>query len=294
MTTPGSNPLGIAKPLLAWSRRNLRSFPWRDTRDPWAVLVSEAMLQQTQAARVAERLPAFLERFPTPEAMAASSVADVLEAWVGLGYNRRAQRLKAAAEAIVERHGGEVPSSLEALLELPGLGPYTARAVAVFAFGARHGVVDTNTARVFKRLGVDPATRPRDLQAIVDAEVPARSSWRFNSALLDLGATVCTARVPRCAACPLAGACAWRGGEGGVEDPAARGAHAPVAQARFAGSRREARGRLISALVAGEVDVAALPKVTGREREEARAVAERLVAEGLVERSGRRLRLAGR
>lgn len=294
MTTPGTSPLGIARPLLAWSRRNLRSFPWRDTRDPWVVLVSEAMLQQTQARRVAERLPQFLARFPSPEALASASLAEVLAAWVGLGYNRRAQRLRVAAQVIVDEHGGEVPGDLEALLALPGLGPYTARAVAVFAFDAPYGVVDTNTARVFKRVGVDPSVRPRELQAIVDAEVPRRSSWRFNSALLDLGATVCTARVPRCASCPLAAVCSWRGGEGGDADPAATGVHAPVAQANFSGSSREARGRLVAALVEGELDVRSLPRVTGRSREEARAVADGLVADGLVERAGRRLRLVGR
>ena len=294
MTTSGSSQLGIAKPLLAWSTEHLRSFPWRDTRDPWVVLVSEVMLQQTQAKRVAERLPGFLARFPTPGAMASATLGDVLEAWVGLGYNRRAQRLKAAAELLVERFGGEVPNALDELLSLPGLGPYTARAVAVFAFDAPIGVVDTNTARVFKRFSVDPAIRPRELQELVDAEVPPRASWRFNSALLDLGATTCTARVPRCDACPLASRCSWRGGAHGGEDPAASGVHAPVAQVAFAGSSREARGRLVAALVEGELDVASIARVTGRSREEAREVANGLVADGLVERHGRKLRLAGR
>jgi A/G-specific adenine glycosylase len=133
--------------LLGWSEASRRDLPWRRTRDPWEVLVSEAMLQQTQVARVVPRYAAFLERFPTPAACAAAPVADVVRAWAGLGYNRRAVNLHRLATAVVQLHGGRLPADLPGLLALPGVGAYTARAVLAFAFGADVGVLDTNAAR---------------------------------------------------------------------------------------------------------------------------------------------------
>ncbi|MDQ4130378.1 MAG: A/G-specific adenine glycosylase, partial [Actinomycetota bacterium] len=144
-------PVDLTTALLAWGDGRRADLPWRATRDPWAVLVSETMLQQTQTSRVAPRYTAFLARFPTAAACAAAPAADILRAWAGLGYNRRALSLHRAAQAIVERHAGQVPDDLEALLALPGVGPYTARAVLALAFEADHGVLDTNAARVLAR-----------------------------------------------------------------------------------------------------------------------------------------------
>ncbi len=177
--------------LLDWYAAEGRDLPWRRTHDPYAILVSEIMLQQTQVARVLERWPAWLERWPTVEALAAASTADVLRAWSGLGYNRRALNLQRAARAVVERGG--FPRDPKGLQELPGVGPYTASAVACFAFGAQLTTVDTNARRVFRRA-----------YGREDVEPPAGRAYAFNQALFDLGATLCLARIPRCGACPLA------------------------------------------------------------------------------------------
>jgi A/G-specific adenine glycosylase len=172
--------------LLAWFSQNKRDLPWRETRDPYAILVSEVMLQQTQAARVAPRWLAWLERWPTAEALAAAATADVIREWQGLGYNRRAVNLQRAARVVAERGW---PGDLT---ELPGVGPYTATAVACFAFGRPLLPVDVNVRRVQERSGEE-------------------FDHMCAQALMDLGATICIARVPRCGACPLASACPSRG-----------------------------------------------------------------------------------
>jgi A/G-specific adenine glycosylase len=202
--------------LLAWYRRHGRDLPWRRTRDPYAILVSEVMLQQTQVERVIPRWLAWLERWPTPAALAAASPADVIRAWQGLGYNRRALNLHRAAAAIAANGW---PTDLEVL---PGVGPYTAAAIRNQAFGERVLPVDTNVARIQERTGHEFA--PHSLQA-----------------LFDLGATVCLARVPRCEACPLAAACPSRGRR---YEPARK-------QSRFEGSFRQRRAALLR-LVADE------------------------------------------
>ena len=240
------------------------------------------MLQQTQAARVAVALPRFLERYPTPVAMAAAAPADVIRDWAGLGYNRRAVRLHACATAIVERHDGAVPDGLDALLALPGLGPYSARAVAAFAFGADVGPVDVNVARVLARAVAGAPLRGRALQALADRAVPGGSGRAWSSALMDLGAVVCRARAPRCDACPLAARCRWR--TAGGQDPAAGSSARARPQGAFEGSTRQRRGRLLEVLRAGPVDAAALVALLGSE---ATATAAALVADGLaVERDG--------
>ncbi|MDQ6697491.1 MAG: A/G-specific adenine glycosylase, partial [Actinomycetota bacterium] len=203
-----------ADALLGWFAERRRDLPWRRTRDPWAVLVSELMLQQTQVARVVPRFEVFLSRFPTPSACADASVGDVVTQWAGLGYNRRAVNLHRTATAVVADHGGALPSDLDALLRLPGIGPYTARAVLSFAFERDVGVLDVNATRVLSRAAGRPVA-----QVEADRLVPPGQGWAWNQAVLDLGATVCRP-VPDCGACPLAGgACAWEATGRAAPDP---------------------------------------------------------------------------
>ncbi len=194
--------------LLTWAAAAGRDLPWRATRDPWEVLVAEVMLQQTQVARVVPAWQAFLVRFPTVGACAAAPVADVITRWAGLGYNRRAVFLHRSAVAVVEQHDGRFPDDLPGLLALPGIGPYTARALLAFAFERDVGVVDTNAARVLARWAGVRLT-PTQVQQQADDAVPAGRGWAWNQAMLDLGATVCTARSPVCERCPVRRACAW-------------------------------------------------------------------------------------
>lgn len=266
--------------MLGWALPRLRDLPWRRTRDPWAVLVSELMLQQTQVPRVLPRYAAFLERFPDPSACAAAPVADVVRAWEGLGYNRRAVNLHRAAMAIAG--AGGFPRTLEGLLALPGVGPYTARAVLAFAFEDDAAVVDTNIARVLARV-VGEALRPRRVQELADAWLPVGDGWAWNQGLMDLGATVCTARRPRCGECPLAAGCAWRG-DAERADPAVGSAGVSGGQSPFEGSDRRGRGRLVQALRRAPVAAPALADVMGwsGDHERAARVARTLVADGLA------------
>ncbi len=281
-------------PLLAWAARRGRDLPWRRTRDPWAVLVSELMLQQTQVPRVVPRYLEFLERFPTPARCAAEPVGEVVRAWAGLGYNRRAVHLHGAATMVVERHSGSLPDDLAALLALPGVGPYTARAVLAFAFERDVGVVDTNAARVLARRA-GRTLELRDVQARADAAVPAGQGWAWNQAVLDLGATVCTSGAPSCEDCPLARGCGWWEAGRPDPDPARGSAGVSTGQSRFEGSDRQGRGRLVDALRSGRhlrrrdlASVAGWPDDPDR----AQRVAETLVRDGLAIRdAGGQLRL---
>ena len=236
--------------VLTWASGRRLDLPWRLTRDPWAILVSEAMLQQTQVARVVPRYHQFLERFPTPSGCATAGVGAVVEEWAGLGYNRRAVNLHRCAVAIHEGHGGVVPDALDALLALPGIGPYTARAVLAFAFERDVAVVDTNVGRVLARHGGRRLT-PSEAQLLADSLVPAGAGWAWNQAMLDLGAMACMKRTPVCGECPVADACAWR--RGGGDDPAIGSAGVSVRQSRFTGSFREGRARLLDVLRGGAV-----------------------------------------
>jgi A/G-specific adenine glycosylase len=278
--------------LLGWWIGRARDLPWRRTRDPWAVLVCEVMAQQTQVARVAERWPVFLERFPTAAACAEAPAAEVVQLWSGLGYNRRALALHRCAVAVVEHHGGRLPSDLDALLALPGIGPYTARAVAAFAFELDHGVVDTNTARVLARWA---GTRlgPRAMQAAADAALPAGEAWAWNQAMLDLGATVCRRREPRCAECPVRSACSWASAGWPAPDPADGSAGVSGGQSRFDGSDRQGRGRLVEALRSGPVTDRRLAEAMGwpADPERAARVAATVLADGLAVRDGAGYRL---
>ena len=249
--------------LLSWSAVHGRDLPWRRTRDPWAVLVSEVMLQQTQVARVVPRWHRFLNRFPTPAACAEAPVASVITEWSGLGYNRRAVQLHAAATAVAQRHHGQFPESLGELLALPGIGPYTARALLAFAFESHAGVIDTNAARVLARAAAGRALRAAEAQVLADELVPQGRAWAWNQAMLDLGATICVKRAPACGSCPVRAACAWHRQGRPEPDPAVGSAGVPGTQSRFAGSDRQGRGRLVIALQAGPVPHMALAETMG-------------------------------
>lgn len=241
---------GFADAIVDWFAGAARPLPWRAADvSPWAVLVSEFMLQQTQVSRVLPKWEAWIARWPTPADLAGSPAAEAVRAWDRLGYPRRALWLHEAAVEIVERHGGEVPRDLDALLALKGIGPYTARAVAAFAFGDRHPVVDTNTRRVLARAidGRAAAAAPsatRDLAAMTRV-LPAEraAAHAFNAGAMELGATVCTARSPACDGCPVADVCAWRAAGYPVDPAPAR-----RAQPRFEGSDRQLRGLVMREL----------------------------------------------
>lgn len=237
--------------VLAWSAGRRDDLPWRATRDPWAVLVSEAMLQQTQVARVVPRWHRFLDRFPSPVACAEAPVGEVVTEWAGLGYNRRAVNLHRSATVIVERHDGAVPDDLEALRALPGVGPYTARAVLAFAFERDVAVVDTNVGRILARQSGARLTAS-EAQARADALVPAGRGWSWNQGLLDLGALICTKRSPSCERCPTASTCVWFADGAAAPDPAIGSAAVSGGQSRFSGSFREGRARLLDVLRTGE------------------------------------------
>lgn len=256
--------------VLAWGVPQLRDLPWRRERDPWTILVAEVMLQQTQADRVIPKWEAFLDAFPDPVACSTASLADVLRLWQGLGYPRRARNLHLTAALVVERHHGALPDDLDALLALPGIGPYTARAVLAFAFERDVAVVDTNIARVLARTAGERLT-PKRAQAIADDAVPDRHGWIWNQVLMDLGATVCRP-VPQCDVCPLAATCSWRLAGCPDPDPAVGSAGVSTRQAPFDGSDRQARGRVLAALQHGSRPVGEF---------DARILAT-LVADGLV------------
>lgn len=278
-----------ATAVLSWAPTAGRDLPWRRTRDPWHILLSEVMAQQTQVDRVIPKWQGFVEAYPTPAAMAATALADVLVGWNGLGYPRRARDLHRSAQIVVERHDGQLPESLEALLALPGIGPYTARAVLAFAFERDVAVVDTNVARVLART-VGRTLRAAEVQQIADTCVPDGEGWAWNQALLDLGAIVCTARNPSCLRCPVQPWCAWRG-DG--DDPAVGSAGVSGRQSRFDGSDRQGRGRLMRALGIAPVPSEGLASAMGWPTDADRAlrVVATLIDEGLVESSSGLYRL---
>lgn len=278
----GGRPREVA--LLGWFSRRRRELPWRHTRDPWAVLISELMLQQTQVTRVQPRYDAFLARWPTPAACAAAPLGDVIAAWAGLGYNRRAVALHRCAQVLTADHGGRLPADLVSLMALPGVGPYTARAVLAFAFERDDvGVLDTNASRVLARWSGRTLGRV-DAQTRADAAVPNGEGWAWNQAMLDLGATTCRSRRPDCEACPVSDWCAWRAAGNPWPDPAVGSAGASGTQSRFEGSDRQGRGRLIDALRNGPVPVAALAEVMGWPDDPIRSarVAADVAGEGLA------------
>ncbi len=261
--------MDVARSLLNWYRHNGRRFPWRQVNpDPYMVLVSEIMLQQTQAQRVAEALPRFLEHFPSLDRLAAASNADVIRQWKGMGYNSRALRLRDAARVIVEQHNGNIPATVEELRKLPGVGPYTSASVVTFAFNRRVVVLDVNVRRVYSRW-------MRQQRTTIDVEgddvlsqfaltvIPLRSASRWHHAVMDLGATICTARKPACTSCPMADLCpsahalvpAQRAAR---TEPLFRGEPQRLWRGRFVNALRDAPGgltprALVAATVAGRL-----------------------------------------
>ncbi len=297
MPTFSPPPLHLAPVLADWYRLNARELPWRRTQfhrqfGAWGTLVSEFMLQQTPVARVIPHLEAWLERWPTPTAMSTATPAQVVQQWANLGYPRRALWLHAAAIEITQRHGGEVPRDVPSLLALSGIGDYTARAIATFAFGDRHPVVDTNTRRVLARALAGrsqpgPAAR-RDL-VTMDALLPKTDadSAVFNAAMMELGATICTSRAPKCERCPIMTDCVWvASGRPDTGDDRRK-------QARYEGSDRQARGAVLRTLREASGGEAATDLVIhdwGDAAQRDRAI-DSLIADGLVEAVGTVLRL---
>jgi A/G-specific adenine glycosylase len=271
--------------LLCWGAPHRRDLPWRHTHDPWHILVSEVMLQQTQVDRVVPHYERFVDAFPSAGACAQAGSAEVVRRWSGLGYNRRALNLHRAASLIVEDHAGKVPGDDAALRALPGVGPYTARAVRSFAFGHDVAAVDTNGVRVLARgIAAGRLTGPAAF-ALGDRLVPRGGSWEFNQSMFDLGATVCTAVRPDCTRCPLRQQCAWRrvgGGDPWRASPAAR------RQGAFAGSDRQGRGRLLEALRQDGVQASGIARACGWPNDTSRAerVAAALVDEGFARWTG--------
>ncbi len=238
--------------LLAWYGPVARPLRIRVTREPWAILVSEVMAQQTQIERVDAAWVAFMQRYPTPAALAAASTADVLRAWSGLGYNRRAVNLQRAAMLIQAEHAGRVPADVKALEGLPGVGPYTARAVAAIAFGSPVAAVDTNVRRVITRTVGAPLSS-REIQALADALVPADDPATWTHASMELGATVCTAHRPSCQTCPVSAWCASAGQVAPVPRPVQRRDGARAGSVRtpilpFERTTRWLRGRIVERL----------------------------------------------
>jgi A/G-specific adenine glycosylase len=283
----------VRRSLLDWYATGHRDFPWRETRDPYAVLVSEVMLQQTQASRIAERFPAFMARFPTAGSLASASTGTVLAAWSGLGYNRRALALQRTAAAVA-RDGW--PRDVQGLAKLPGIGPYTAHAVASLAFDVPVGVVDTNVRRWLLRRFGGP-DEPRRLQALSDA-LAARGQGAevaaWTQATMEFGAAICRSRDPRCHACPIARGCPSRGKARSVAVPR---------QPRLRGSDRGYRGAVLRLLSAAEdhalgdrwlrTDLAREAPRVGPPLDDAGwvRIVETLEREGLAHRSGGMVRL---
>jgi A/G-specific adenine glycosylase len=270
--------------ILRWYARHGRTLAFRRTGDPYAVLVSEAMAQRTQAGRAAAHWERFMERFPTVGALASAAPADVLREWQGLGYDRRALALWRAARIIRDEHGGHVPGSVEDLEALPGVGPYTARAVAAIAFGQRVGAVDVNVRRVIGRfVGGTERMSARDVQLLADGVVAMGDPATWTHALMDLGATVCRPRTPRCDACPLRAWCRYAGQGPMDQTPTAIGSgRAPTP---FPATTRWLRGRILDRLrdAPGEAWVALDGPIGAHDVGRVHAAADALAAEGMVE-----------
>ncbi|MCX4534386.1 A/G-specific adenine glycosylase [Streptomyces sp. NPDC002596] len=285
MTATQTPPTSLHAPVIGWFDQHARDLPWRRPEaGAWGVMVSEFMLQQTPVSRVIPVYEQWLARWPRPADLAAEPPGEAVRAWGRLGYPRRALRLHGAAQAITERHGGDVPSEHGQLLALPGIGEYTAAAVASFAYGQRHPVLDTNVRRVFARAATGIQYPPNATTAaerkLARALLPDEDerAARWAAATMELGALVCTAKNEDCTQCPIATQCAWRlAGKPAHEGPPRRGQ-------TYAGTDRQVRGRLLAVLreAVTPVSQAALDTVWDEPVQRARAL-DGLVADGLVE-----------
>lgn len=282
--------MDLHAPILRWYDENARELPWRGpSASAWSVMVSEFMLQQTPVARVLPVHEQWLDRWPSPADLAAEATGEAVRAWGRLGYPRRALRLHAAATAIVEHHGGEVPDSYTDLIALPGIGDYTAAAIATFAHGRRHVVLDTNVRRVLARTvggaelpGPSVTKAERETATELLPEDPATAAT-WSVAVMELGALVCTATSPSCGACPVADLCAWRAAGYPAYDGPPRRAQA------WAGTDRQCRGRLLAVLrdTEGAVHQSRLDAVWPDETQRQRCL-DGLVEDRLVVRTGAR------
>lgn len=305
----------LQRRLLNWFAEQGRDLPWRQTRDPYRVLVSEIMLQQTQVDRVIPKYLAFLEQFPTLEALAEASTADVIRAWAGLGYNRRAVNLQRTARAVVTDYGGQFPRDVVALRALPGIGPYTAGAVACFAFEQDVAFMDTNIRRVVQRLLVGPEEQgvagEAKLLEYAARIVPAGQGWAWNQAIMELGALVCTAATPACWRCPLQSDCrAYTTRrkhdeqlfDAAIIAPPVRKPRviAERKEAPYAGSSRYYRGRVVDALRSlshgttmplSELGPQIKPDFNAEDAHWLRTLLERLANDGLIAFDGESARL---
>ncbi|HEY3164450.1 MAG TPA: A/G-specific adenine glycosylase [Candidatus Limnocylindrales bacterium] len=289
--SPPALPAEARAAVLAWYDARGRALAFRATRDPYAILVSEVMAQQTQISRVVEAWQRFLDRFPTVHALAAATPADVLRAWQGMGYDRRALNLRRAAQSIVADHGGCVPTTVAELERLPGIGPYTARAVAAIAFGARVGAVDTNVRRVLGRALADAVVGAGDptaawLQVAADASVDPDRPADWTHAVMDLGAKLCRPRVPHCHACPLVAWCAFARDAPTDRGSAKRSRRSTAAAAPFASTTRWLRGRIVDRLRAAPdgvwMEIAA--PIGDHDAAAIRAAIAALARDGILER----------
>lgn len=270
--------------VLNWGRDRLRDLPWRTVRNPWWILISEVMSQQTTITRVVERWQICVTRYPAPADLAAAPLSDLLRLWEGLGYPRRARNLHATARVIVRDHSGQVPDGLDTLLTLPGIGPYTARAVLAFAFEHDVGVVDANTSRVLARVTGQRLT-PMRAQSRADQWVPEGRGWEWNQILMDLGNALCRPD-PRCAECPIATHCTWHQSGHRAPDPATGSAGVSKPQAPFAGSLRQQRGQVLRLVARNEMS----RSDTGGDDQ----VIDSLITDGLLSEDRGLLRLPGR
>ena len=269
----------ISKVFLWWDSEK-RDLPWRISRDPWAILVSEFMLQQTQASRVVEKYKTFLKRFPNPTTCANSTPGKVIELWSGLGYNRRAINLHRTAKIIAEKHKGTVPDELSLLLDLPGIGDYTARAILAFSFEKDVAVVDVNVKRVLSRLEGRTLSM-KEAQSIADQNLPTGEGWRWNQAMIEIGATICTARKTKCDKCPLKETCTWTKNQAAT-DPAISVKSKKLET--FEGSDRQGRGKLINALRNEPIMEKDAPQIFGwpNDHKRCKRVLEKLEKDGLI------------
>lgn len=277
--------------VLNWYAANCRDLAFRHTTDPWAILVSEVMAQQTQAARAAEAWMPFMAEFPTPAALAAASPATVIRAWRGLGYNRRAVALRNAAVAIVDEHDGRLPDTLEALVALPGIGPYTARAVLAIAFNQPVAALDVNIRRVVGRAFTRSKEGPAELQALADRLVPEGQAATWTHALMDIGAAFCRPRDPRCEDCPLRASCLYAAAPESKTDLAADSGAKP--SAKFESTTRWLRGRILDRLRDAPDWIVFDGAIGSHDRAAVHASLSRLSIEGMIELDQSRARLVG-